>query len=61
MKFREMMRDKKGAINMNRPQEQVTESGYFNNTSYWEEFALQNGGVEVCDDDTGEPIFTIGQ
>lgn len=46
---------------MNRPQEQITESGYFEKPSYWEEYARKIGGVEVCDDDTGDPIFTIGQ
>lgn len=46
---------------MNRPQEQITENGYFNNPNYWEEYARQIGGIEVCDDETGEPIFVIGQ
>lgn len=45
---------------MNRPQEQITESGYFGNPKYWEQYATEIGGIEVCDDETGEPIFIIG-
>ena len=45
---------------MNYPQEQITESGYYENPSYWTDYAKQIGGIEVCDDETGEPIFVIG-
>lgn len=45
---------------MNRPQEQISYSGYMKDTNYWENYAIQIGGIEVCDDETGEPIFIIG-
>lgn len=45
---------------MNRPQEQITESGYLKDTKYWSEWAKDNGGLEICDDETGEVIATIG-
>ena len=46
---------------MHRPQEQITESGFFKNPEYWNEYAKQIGGIEVCDDETGEPIYVIGE
>ena len=45
---------------MGRPQEQISESGYLSNPSYWIEYASAIGGIEVCDDETGEPIYVIG-
>ena len=45
---------------MNRPQEQITESGFFANPEYWTDYAKSIGGIEVCDDETGEPIYVIG-
>lgn len=39
---------------------QILEKSYRENTEYWENYARQIGGIEVCDDETGEPIFTIG-
>lgn len=42
-------------------QEQITEKSYHENTEYWENYARQIGGIEVCDDETGEPIFIIGR
>lgn len=44
---------------MARVEEQISYSGYIRNPQYWEEYARQIGGIEVCDDETGEPIFTI--
>lgn len=46
---------------MSRVQEQITESGYRKDPKYWTDYAKEIGGIEVCDDDTGEPIFVIGQ
>ena len=45
---------------MTRAQEQITANGYYKNPDYWERYAIAIGGIEVCDDETGEPIFTIG-
>lgn len=45
---------------MNRPDEQISESTYFKDEYYWESYARNIGGIEVCDDETGEPSFTIG-
>ena len=45
---------------MYRAQEQISYSGYIKNTLYWENYARQIGGIEVCDDETGEPMFVIG-
>lgn len=46
---------------MSRPQEQITESSYEKTPDYWHDYATQIGGIEVCDDETGEPIFVLGQ
>ncbi|GAA0348094.1 hypothetical protein GCM10008931_44250 [Oceanobacillus oncorhynchi subsp. oncorhynchi] len=40
--------------------EQILEKSYHENTEYWENYARQTGGIDVCDNETGEPIFTIG-
>lgn len=45
---------------MNRAAEQILESTYYERPSYWEKEAVKVGGIEVCDDKTGEPLFTIG-
>ncbi len=39
--------------------EQIIEKSYYENTKYWENYARQTGGIDVCDDETGELIFTI--
>lgn len=46
---------------MNRPQEQITEKAFYDNPEHWDSYARRIGGIEVCDDETGEPIFVIGQ
>lgn len=51
----------KGSDIMSRPQEQITESSYEEAPDYWYDYARQSGGIEVCDDETGEPIFVLGQ
>lgn len=45
---------------MGYPQEQITYTGYVGNKEYWEDYAKEIGGIEVCDDETGEPMFVIG-
>lgn len=39
--------------------EQILESAYFEDTAKWDEVARQLGGLEICDDTTGEPIYTV--
>lgn len=43
-----------------RAAEQILESTYLKRPYYWEEQAKWMGGIEVCNDKTGEPMFTIG-
>ena len=42
--------------------EQISESTYYQNMSYWNQVA-QNyralGGLGICDDDTGEELYTV--
>ena len=42
--------------------EQISESTYYQNMSYWNQVA-QNyralGGLGICDDETGEELYTI--
>lgn len=45
---------------MSRAAEQISESTYYEKPFYWEAIAIQVGGIEVCDDKTGKPLFTIG-
>ena len=40
--------------------EQILESTYYENEAKWNEIAMDLGGIEICDDTTGEPIYTIG-
>ena len=40
--------------------EQILESTYYENEAKWNEIAMDLGGIEICDDATGEPIYTIG-
>jgi hypothetical protein len=39
--------------------EQIVESAYFEDTYKWDEVARQCGGLEICDNLTGEPMYTI--
>lgn len=39
--------------------EQILESAYFEDTDKWNEVARQCGGLEICDNLTGEPMYTI--
>lgn len=42
--------------------EQISESTYYQNMNYWNEQAKQYrglGGLGICDDETGEEIYTI--
>lgn len=39
--------------------EQILESAYYENKDRWDEFARDQGGLEICDDTTGKPIYTI--
>ncbi|WP_180707245.1 hypothetical protein [Lactobacillus johnsonii] len=39
---------------------QILESTYFKDRSKWEQIAINEGGLEVCDDETGYPLYTIG-
>lgn len=43
-----------------RAQEQILENAYHQKPGYWEAYAEEIGGIEVCDDETGEVKFTIG-
>ncbi|WP_198022521.1 hypothetical protein [Carnobacterium pleistocenium] len=45
---------------MSRAAEQISESAYYERPGYWEQQARFIGGIEICDDKTGEPLFTIG-
>lgn len=42
--------------------EQISESTYYQNMSYWNQVA-QNyralGGLGICDDETGEELYTV--
>lgn len=38
---------------------QILESAYLKDTGKWEKVAREEGGIEVCDDKTGQPIYTI--
>ena len=40
--------------------EQILESTYYENEAKWDELAGDLGGIEICDDATGEPIYTVG-
>ena len=42
--------------------EQISESTYFQNMSYWNNVAQDYkalGGLGICDDETGEELYTI--
>ena len=41
--------------------EQILESDYMENQQYWDTVAIQNGGLEICSDYNGQPIYTIGR
>ncbi|MGX7394027.1 hypothetical protein [Carnobacterium mobile] len=45
---------------MNRAAEQIPESSYHERPDYWIKEAFKIGGIEVCSDETGQPLFTIG-
>lgn len=40
--------------------EQILESTYLKDREKWERKALMMGGLEICDDESGWPIYTIG-
>lgn len=35
---------------------QILESAYFEDPEKWNEFAFENGSLELCDDETGYPV-----
>lgn len=42
--------------------EQISESAYLNNVTYWDTFARDIrdlGGLGICDDETGEELYVI--
>ena len=39
--------------------EQILESTYYEDTDKWNKVACQYGGLEICDNLTGEPMYTI--
>lgn len=43
-----------------RAAEQISENTYIERPEFWQEEARMIGGIEVCDDKTGEPMYTIG-
>lgn len=38
----------------------ISERDYFNRMDYWDEWAYDNGGIEVFSNDTGYILYTIG-
>jgi hypothetical protein len=38
---------------------QILSSAYYENKDKWDKVARDQGGLEICDDTTGEPIYTI--
>lgn len=43
-----------------RAAEQISESTYFKDMDYWDDWAFENGPLEICNENTGEPVYTIG-
>lgn len=39
---------------------QISESAYFKDTIMWDKEARLQGGIEICDDETGQPMYVIG-
>ena len=42
--------------------EQISESTYYQNMSYWNKVAQDYrslGGLGICDDETGEELYTV--
>ncbi|WP_182431380.1 hypothetical protein [Lactobacillus bombicola] len=39
---------------------QILESAYREKPRYWQAVAKQQGGLEICNDYDGQPIYTIG-
>jgi len=39
--------------------EQILENTYYENEVRWDKIARDLGGIEICDDVTGEPIYTV--
>jgi len=40
--------------------EQILENTYYENEVRWDKIARDLGGIEICDDITGDPIYTVG-
>lgn len=38
---------------------QILESTYFDDMAKWNKVAREQGGLEICDDITGKPLYTI--
>lgn len=38
---------------------QISESIYYKDVDKWDEIARDLGGIELCDDTTGEPIYRV--
>lgn len=39
--------------------EQILQSTYLNDPDKWQNIANTIGGLEICDDDTGEPMYIL--
>lgn len=39
---------------------QILERTYFSDVEKWAQIARNEGGLEICDDKTGQPLYVIG-
>ncbi|WP_263862553.1 hypothetical protein [Levilactobacillus enshiensis] len=39
---------------------QISEGIYFSDIEKWARIAHDEGGLEICDDKTGQPLYVIG-
>lgn len=39
---------------------QIFECVYLDDPTKWERVAREQGGLEICNDDSGEPMYLIG-
>lgn len=45
--------------NRSKKMEQILQSTYLNSPDKWQTEANRLGGLEICDDDTGEPMYIL--